>query len=168
MTMSTGDSAVASPHWCASETGRDVLAAGGNALDAALATNAMLWACYPHMCGLGGDIWILYFDAATSRVHCLNGSGGASRRATPKEFTRRGHTRVPTKGPLSLAVPGAATSVTAVWSGLRSRAAKQQQQQAVETQAALRKTAEFLKPDTTSDIRFGKKAAGPTPKSAGP
>ena len=56
----------------------------------------------------------------------------------------------------------------AVWSGLRSRAAKQQQQQAVETQAALRKTVEFLKPDTTSDIRFGKKAAGPTPKPAGP
>ena len=56
----------------------------------------------------------------------------------------------------------------AVWSGLRSRAAQRQEQQAVETQAALRKTAEFLKPDTTSDIRFGKKAAGPTPKPAGP
>lgn len=103
-----GDSAVASPHWRATEAGRDVLAAGGNALDAALATNAMLWACYPHMCGLGGDIWILYFDAATSRIHCLNGSGGAPRVATPGEYARRGHTRVPAKGPLSLAVPGAA------------------------------------------------------------
>ncbi|GGJ67115.1 gamma-glutamyltransferase family protein [Streptomyces brasiliensis] len=102
------DSAVASPHWRATEAGRDVLAAGGNALDAALATNAMLWACYPHMCGLGGDIWILYFDAATSRVHCLNGSGGAPRSATVEEYARRGHTRVPAKGPLSMAVPGAA------------------------------------------------------------
>lgn len=102
------NSAVASPHWRATEAGRDVLAAGGNALDAALATNAMLWACYPHMCGLGGDIWILYFDAATSRVHCLNGSGGAPQSATPEEYARRGHARVPAKGPLSMTVPGAA------------------------------------------------------------
>jgi gamma-glutamyltranspeptidase/glutathione hydrolase len=102
------NSAVASPHWRASEAGRDVLAAGGNALDAALATNAMLWACYPHMCGLGGDIWILYYDVATSRVHCLNGSGGAPLAATPEEFARRGHARIPVKGPLSLAVPGVA------------------------------------------------------------
>ncbi len=49
----------------------------------------------------------------------------------------------------------------AIWSGMRSRAAKHQQ--AVETQAALRKTAEFLTPDTTSDIRFGKKSGAPTP-----
>jgi gamma-glutamyltranspeptidase/glutathione hydrolase len=106
---STGSrSAVASPHWRATEAGRDVLASGGNALDAALATNAMLWACYPHMCGVGGDIWILYYEAATSRVHCLNGSGGAPQSATPGEYARRGHTRVPAKGPLSTAVPGAA------------------------------------------------------------
>lgn len=102
------DSAVASPHWRATEAGRDALAAGGNALDATLATNAMLWACYPHMCGLGGDIWLLYYEAATSRVHCLNGSGGAPRAATPEEYARRGHTRVPAKGPLSMAVPGVA------------------------------------------------------------
>ena len=55
----------------------------------------------------------------------------------------------------------------AVWSGLRSRAAQRQEQHAAETQAALRKTAEFLKPDTTSDIRFGKKAGGPTPVPTG-
>ncbi|WP_176595026.1 MULTISPECIES: gamma-glutamyltransferase family protein [Sphingobium] len=104
----TPNSAVASPHWRASQAGRDVLAAGGNALDAALATNAMLWACYPHMCGVGGDIWMLYYDAATARVHCLNGSGGAPRTATPEEFARRGLSQIPVKGPMSLAVPGAA------------------------------------------------------------
>lgn len=102
------NSAVVSPHWRASEAGRDVLGAGGNALDASLATNAMLWACYPHMCGLGGDIWILYYEAVTRQVHCLNGSGGAPRLATPEEFARRGLSRVPVKGPLSLAVPAAA------------------------------------------------------------
>ena len=54
----------------------------------------------------------------------------------------------------------------AVWSGLRSRVEKQRQ--VVETREALRKTTEFLKPDTTSDIRFGKKAGGPTPAPTGP
>lgn len=101
-------SGVVSPHWRATDTGYDVLEGGGNALDAALATNAMLWATYPHMCGLGGDIWILYFDAATSQVHCLNGSGGAPRTASADEFARRGHTTMPTKGALPLAVPGVA------------------------------------------------------------
>lgn len=100
--------AVASPHWRATEAGRDVLAGGGNALDAALATNAMLWATYPHMCGIGGDLWILYHDAATSRVHCLNASGGAPRAATVEEYARRGHRQVPAKGPLSMTVPGVA------------------------------------------------------------
>lgn len=102
------NSAVVSPHWRASEIGREVLADGGNALDAALATNAVLWACYPHMCGLGGDVWILYYEAATSQVHCLNGSGGAPRMATPAEYRRRGHAKVPMKGPLSVVVPGVA------------------------------------------------------------
>ncbi|CCA94012.1 gamma-glutamyltranspeptidase [Novosphingobium sp. PP1Y] len=111
------NSAVASPHWRASQAGRDVLASGGNALDAALATNAMLWSCYPHMCGVGGDIWILYHEAATGRVHCLNGSGGAPRAATPEEFARRGLAQIPVKGPLSLAVPG----VAAGWLDATSR-----------------------------------------------
>ena len=102
------NSAVVSPHWRATESGEEVLAGGGNALDAALATNAMLWAHYPHMCGLGGDVWILYYEAATSRVHCLNGTGGAPRLATPDEYARRGYTQMPQKGPLSMVVPGAA------------------------------------------------------------
>lgn len=108
MSADQANSAVASPHWRASEAGRDVLAAGGNALDAALATNAMLWSCYPHMCGVGGDIWILYHEAATGQTHCLNGSGGAPAIATPAEFARRGLAAIPIKGPMSLAVPGTA------------------------------------------------------------
>jgi gamma-glutamyltranspeptidase len=52
--------AVASPHRAATEAGERVLAAGGNALDAAIATNAMLAVVYPHMCGLGGDLFLLH------------------------------------------------------------------------------------------------------------
>jgi gamma-glutamyltranspeptidase/glutathione hydrolase len=85
--------AVACPHWLATETGRDVLAAGGNALDAAVAMNAMLAVVYPHMCGLGGDLFLLYADARTGRIHCLNASGpapalaNALRDATGVRFT---------------------------------------------------------------------------------
>jgi gamma-glutamyltranspeptidase len=51
--------AVASPHTAATAAGARVLAEGGNALDAAIATNAMLAVVYPHMCGLGGDLFLL-------------------------------------------------------------------------------------------------------------
>ncbi len=99
--------AIATPHQSASETGRDVLAAGGSAVDAAFAANAMLWACYPHMCGVGGDLFLLYYEAARGTVHCLNGTGRAPALATPEAFLARGLTDVPTRGPLAVTVPGA-------------------------------------------------------------
>ncbi|MEA2383725.1 MAG: gamma-glutamyltranspeptidase / glutathione hydrolase [Solirubrobacteraceae bacterium] len=84
-----------------------MLSDGGNALDAAIATNAMLAVVYPHMCGLGGDLFLLYHDARTGAVHCLNGSGPAPTLATPEAFTERGLTAVPARGPLPVTVPGA-------------------------------------------------------------
>lgn len=99
--------AIATPHQSASEIGRDVLAAGGDAVDAAFAANAMLWACYPHMCGVGGDLFLLYYEAATGTVHCLNGTGRAPALATPGAFRARGLTEVPPRGPLAVTVPGA-------------------------------------------------------------
>jgi gamma-glutamyltranspeptidase len=99
--------AVASPHHAATQVGADVLRAGGNALDAAVATNAMLGVVYPHMCGLGGDAFLLYYSAAEGRVYCLNGSGPAPRLATRAAYRRRGLTGVPARGPLAVTVPGA-------------------------------------------------------------
>ena len=98
--------AIASPHRAATEAGERVLAAGGNALDAAIATNAMLAVVYPHMCGLGGDLFLLYREARTGEVHCLNGTGRAPALATPAAFAQRGLDAVPARGPLSLTVPG--------------------------------------------------------------
>lgn len=109
--------AVASPHWAASRVGRDVLAAGGNALDATLAMNAMLVVVYPHMCGLGGDLFLLFYEAKTGRVHCLNGTGRAPRLATPDVVRSRGFKVMPMRGPLSVTVPGA----VAAWEAARSR-----------------------------------------------
>lgn len=100
--------AVASPHHRASAVGRDVLAGGGNALDAAIAVNAMLSVVYPHMCGVGGDLFLLYHDATTGAVQCLNGTGAAPRLATRDAFAARGLDAVPARGPLAVTVPGTA------------------------------------------------------------
>jgi gamma-glutamyltranspeptidase/glutathione hydrolase len=107
--------AIASPHRSASEIGRDVLAAGGTAADAALAANGMLWACYPHMCGIGGDLFLLYYESATGTVYCLNGTGRAPALATPEAFRKRGFSHVPARGPLSVTVPGALDAWEMAW-----------------------------------------------------
>jgi gamma-glutamyltranspeptidase/glutathione hydrolase len=90
----------------ATEAGAEVLASGGNALDAAIATNAVLAVVYPHMCGLGGDALMLYHDARAGTVHCLNGTGPAPALATPEAFAARGLDGVPARGPLPVTAPG--------------------------------------------------------------
>jgi gamma-glutamyltranspeptidase len=102
--------AAASPHRAATQAGAEVLAAGGSAMDAAVAINAMLTVVYPHMCGLAGDLFLLYRDAADGRVWALNGSGGAPRLATRATFRERGLAAVPARGPLPVTVPGAVAS----------------------------------------------------------
>lgn len=112
-----GAAAVASPHAAASRVGADVLADGGNALDAAVATNAMLGVVYPHMCGVGGDLFLLHHSARDGSVACLNASGPAPRRATREAFRERGLEAVPIRGPLPVTVPGA----TAGWAAALER-----------------------------------------------
>jgi gamma-glutamyltranspeptidase/glutathione hydrolase len=99
--------AAASPHAAATQAGADVLAGGGSAMDAAVAINAMLTVVYPHMCGLAGDLFLLYRDATDGRVWCLNGSGPAPALATREAFRARGLSEVPARGPLPVTVPGA-------------------------------------------------------------
>jgi gamma-glutamyltranspeptidase len=102
--------AAASPHHLATRAGADVLAAGGTAMDAAVAINAMLTVVYPHMCALGGDLFLLYRDACDGRVWCLNGSGPAPGLATREAVRARGLTEVPARGALTVTVPGAVAS----------------------------------------------------------
>lgn len=66
---------VASPHYLASQAGVDILKKGGTAVDAAIATNAVLGVVYPHMCGIGGDLFMLIYSAPEGRLIGLNASG---------------------------------------------------------------------------------------------
>ncbi len=97
---------VASAHPFATLAGIEVLKADGNAADAAVAVNAVLAVTQPYCCGPGGDFFCLYYDAASRRVHFLNGAGRSGSRASLQELHRRKWREVPRRGPGSVSVPG--------------------------------------------------------------
>jgi gamma-glutamyltranspeptidase/glutathione hydrolase len=98
---------VACAHYLATQAGVHILTLGGNAIDAAIAANAVMTVVYPTTCSAGGDLFLLIWDAKTSKIHALNGSGRAPQGATPAYFAARGMKDIPTRGPLSINVPGA-------------------------------------------------------------
>jgi gamma-glutamyltranspeptidase len=97
---------VASAHPAATLAGLRVLESGGTAADAAVATNAVLTVTQPNMCAVGGDLFCLYHEGATGRVHFLDGAGRSGSRASLDELARRGLTRLPRVGGASVSVPG--------------------------------------------------------------
>ena len=103
---------VTSPHSLASAAGIDVLRAGGSAIDAAIATSAVLAVVYPHMTGLGGDAFWLIHDGASGEVRYLNGGGKAAAGSTPSSLEQRGLKEIPLRGvvPATLTVPGGVSS----------------------------------------------------------
>jgi len=103
---------VTSPHSLASAAGLDVLRAGGSAIDAAIATSAVLSVVYPHMTGLGGDAFWLIHDGASGEIRYLNGGGKATEGATLSALEARGLNEIPLRGivPATLTVPGAVAS----------------------------------------------------------
>jgi len=108
---------VAAAHPLATLTGVDVLRSGGTVVDAAVAVNAVLAVTQPNSCGVGGDLFCLYYDAATRRVHFLNGAGRSGSRAGLDELKRRGLATLPTLGPATVSVPGC----TRAWAMLLER-----------------------------------------------
>lgn len=99
---------VAAAHPLATVAGLEILRAGGNAIDAGLAVNAVLDVTQPHCCGFGGDGFILFWEAASGRLHAYNASGRAAALATPERLRELGHERMPLSGPLAANVPGIA------------------------------------------------------------
>jgi gamma-glutamyltranspeptidase/glutathione hydrolase len=102
--------AVVAPHHLATAAGLAILRAGGHAVDAAIATNAVLGVVLPSGCGIGGDAFWLIWDEPAERHTALNGSGRAPAAADPAALRARGLMTLPYRGPLSITVPGAVRS----------------------------------------------------------
>lgn len=100
--------AVSSGHPLATAAGYDVLKRGGNAVDAAVTMAGVLAVVRPHMNGVGGDAFALFYLGSSGDVLALNGSGRAGALADPAYFQDAGaEGEIPAKGPLSVSVPGA-------------------------------------------------------------
>ena len=98
--------AVASEHPLASLAGYDVLRKGGNAFDAAVATSFALAVTFHPAGGDGGDVFGMFYEAKTGKVHCLNGSGWSPSGLTLDLVMSKGGGKVPQFGPLTCMVPG--------------------------------------------------------------
>jgi len=108
---------VAASQPLAAQAGLDILKSGGNAIDAAIATNAMLGLVEPMSCGIGGDIFVIYWDNKTQKLYGLNGSGRSPYKLNSDVFKQRGLSDIPGDGLLCWSVPGC----VAGWEDLRSR-----------------------------------------------
>ncbi|MDK2821229.1 MAG: oxamate amidohydrolase [Clostridia bacterium] len=106
---------VATAHPLASLTGVNILKRGGNAIDAAIATNAVLNVTQPHMCGIGGDLFYLIFNAKTGQVSFLNGSGRAPLAANLEYFQEKGITQIPVDSAYAVTVPGCVAAWQDAW-----------------------------------------------------
>src|SRR3989337_255612 len=82
---------VVTPHPLATAAGVEALRAGGSAMDAAVAANAMLAVVYCNACGLGGDAFALVWDPTDNRLHGFNGSGRSPASLTIDAVRAAGH-----------------------------------------------------------------------------
>ncbi|MCZ6515714.1 MAG: gamma-glutamyltransferase [Acidobacteria bacterium] len=91
----------------ATEVALDILKQGGNAVDAAIAANAMQGLVEPISNGIGGDLFAIVWDAETQKLYGLNASGRSPYSLTLEHFKKLGLTKIPAYGPLPVSVPGA-------------------------------------------------------------
>lgn len=97
---------IATPHHTASEVGAQVLRDGGNAIDAAIAADAVLCVVYPHMTSLGGDLMAIVWAGGETSPVGLIGAGRSGELATIEAVRERGFAEMPARGVLSVTVPG--------------------------------------------------------------
>jgi len=90
----------------ATQVALDILKQGGNAIDAAIAANATLGLVEPTGNGIGGDLFVIIWDAKTQKLYGLNASGRSPFSLTLEYFKENGYTRIPPRGPLPVSVPG--------------------------------------------------------------
>src|SRR5258707_77891 len=114
------DGIVAAEHPFAAQAGAKILAEGGNAVDAAIAANAVMGVVAPMANGIGGDLFAIVYEAKTGKLYGLNASGWAPAALTPEFIKAQGFTNMPQKGIHSVTVPGAVDG----WDKLRRRFGK--------------------------------------------
>jgi len=112
---------VASENPLASQAGAMILARGGTACDAAVAANAAMSVVEPMMCGPGGDLFALVYDAKSGQLYGLNASGWSPKELTITFLRGQGRTNMPQSGIHSVTVPGA----VAGWNQLLKRFGRQ-------------------------------------------
>jgi gamma-glutamyltranspeptidase/glutathione hydrolase len=108
---------VSTPQFLASQAGAHTLEQGGNAVDAAIAANAVMGVVQPYVNGIGGDLFVLYYEAKTGKVYGLNSSGWTPKALTIDYLKSKGVTKINPIGVETIDVPGA----VAGWDALRSR-----------------------------------------------
>jgi gamma-glutamyltranspeptidase/glutathione hydrolase len=110
----------ATSHPLATQTAIDVLKNGGNAIDAAIAANAVLGLVEPTGCGIGGDLFAIVWIEQDKKLYGLNSSGPAAQDMTIENLKAMGIDKIPPFGPLPVTVPGA----VAGWTALHKRFGK--------------------------------------------
>lgn len=108
---------VATSHPLAAQVGLDILKDGGNAADAAIAASAMIGLVEPMSCGIGGDLFVIYWDAKTEKLYGLNASGRSPYGLNLDIIKEKGLDQIPHYSPLAWSVPGCVDG----WAKLRGR-----------------------------------------------
>jgi len=108
---------VAASQPLSAQAGVSILEHGGNAVDAAIAANAVEGVVEPHYNGIGGDLFVMYYEAKTGKLYGLNSGGWAPSGETAEFLRSKNQTRMPQSGVYSITVPGAVKG----WETLRSR-----------------------------------------------
>lgn len=91
----------------ATQVALQIMRGGGNAIDAAIAANAVLGLVEPTGNGIGGDLYAIVWDTKTKKLYGLNASGRSPKSITREYFIENGYTSIPPYGPLPVSVPGA-------------------------------------------------------------
>jgi gamma-glutamyltranspeptidase/glutathione hydrolase len=108
---------VSTPQFLASQAGAHILEEGGNAIDAAIAANAAMGVVQPYVNGIGGDLFMIYYEAKTGKIYGLNSSGWTPKALTIDYLKSKGVTSINPIGVETIDVPGA----VAGWDAMRNR-----------------------------------------------
>jgi gamma-glutamyltranspeptidase / glutathione hydrolase len=108
---------VSTPQFLASQAGAHILEEGGNAIDAAIAANAVMGVVQPYVNGIGGDLFAIYYDAKTGKLYGLNSSGWTPKALTIDYLKSKGATEINPLGVETIDIPG----TVAGWDALHSR-----------------------------------------------